>query len=134
MTEGVYTITDITFDNANTKPDSYWIGAKILLSTDSAKSTAPAQYSGIITNIYTDNGALCMKLTGAADARYQEYGEIFPASTNAFDRFYLYPVCQRTIGSCKMFDNQPNFLGFPWLPNNNPLDALEIGYDARGKK
>lgn len=135
LTEGVYTIKGITFDIANTKPESYWIGAKILLTVDSAKSQCPPHYTGIITNIYTDEQeGLCMRFTGAADDRYQEYGETFPGAVNAFDRFYLYPVCQRTIGSCKMFDNQPNFLGFPWLPNNNPLDALEIGYDARGKK
>lgn len=138
LTTGSYSISGVQFDVQDDKPDGYWIGAKILIAVAywrmSGSADCPPYYSGIITRVEHENGSLIFRFTGAADLRYRLPDETLPGYDAVLDRFYLYPICQRTIGSCKMFHNQVHFLGFPWLPNNNPLDALEIDYDARGKK
>jgi uncharacterized phage protein (TIGR02218 family) len=34
----------------------------------------------------------------------------------------LYPGCDRTMSTCKdKFDNLDNYLGFPWIPQENPF-------------
>jgi len=45
------------------------------------------------------------------------------------------PWCDKTIQMCRCrFNNVANFRGFPWLPNNNPVDNLATDDNSVGKK
>lgn len=135
---GNFTMTDVEFDIAEEMLDSFWAGAKLIVSHPASQSAVglPAMSSGIITRVYRgENNSLCFNYSGEADGRYKLADEENPSVNETGGcRFTLYPICCRTIGSCQLFNNHVNFCGFPWLPNNNPLESLEIDYDARGKK
>lgn len=38
----------------------------------------------------------------------------------------LYPGCARTTTNCKLFDNLPNYGGFPHLPGKSPFDGTPV--------
>lgn len=38
----------------------------------------------------------------------------------------LYPGCARTTANCKLFDNLPNYGGFPHLPGKSPFDGTPV--------
>ena len=51
------------------------------------------------------------------------------------DTITLIPWCDKTIQMCVCrFNNVANFRGFPWLPNNNPVDNLATDDNSVGKK
>ena len=38
----------------------------------------------------------------------------------------LYPSCDRTTTGCNLFDNLPNYGGFPHLPGKSPFDGSQV--------
>jgi len=45
-----------------------------------------------------------------------------PYDLSINDTIYCYPGCDHTMNTCKdKFDNLPNFGGFPWIPQLNPM-------------
>lgn len=73
--------------------------------------------------------------------QYEENGNtIFDLHDDLPEEFSVYsieiiPWCDKTIQMCKCrFDNYANFRGFPWLPNNNPVDNLATDDNSVGKK
>jgi uncharacterized phage protein (TIGR02218 family) len=43
------------------------------------------------------------------------------------DAVTIYPGCDRSLATCiSKFDNRPNFGGFPWMPQKNPMGGSSI--------
>jgi uncharacterized phage protein (TIGR02218 family) len=51
------------------------------------------------------------------------YGEFYGGSVPV----RLYPGCDHSMSTCKAkFNNLPNYGGFPWIPNKNPMGGSSI--------
>lgn len=49
--------------------------------------------------------------------------------------FKFIPSCNKTIGQClNKFENNENYGGMPWIPNNNPFRLLNGDGESEGKK
>ena len=93
--------TTLTVTGADAQADGYWVGGMIA-------------FNGIFRFIVSH--------TGTTIKLWRELPDV--AGTDAVT---LYPGCNRTLEQCnERFDNAVNHGGFPWLPNSNPFQFINI--------
>lgn len=58
---------------------------------------------------------------------FQQLVDLFAATGPGTVEVKVYPGCRHNMGDCiDIFDNLPNYGGFPWIPQKNPMGGSSI--------
>ena len=91
------------------------------LATLNAMSTSDPNYANQQAIVATKLQALttAQAATTAAQSDYDAY--------NATIKYvYVYPGCMKSLNACNSFNNTDNFMGFPFIPEDNPTTTRII--------
>lgn len=89
------------------------------LDSLASQVTTDAQLSVLATKLQALNNAQTSEEIAAAQSDYDAYND-------TINYVYVYPGCMKSLTACDGFGNTDNFMGFSFIPEDNPTTTRII--------